>query len=473
MMRRTRIVCTLGPATSSLRVQRALIKAGMNVARLNFSHGTHDEHAHYIASIRQLSEELGQPIGIMQDLSGPKLRVGEFADGQAHLRRGQTFTLTSRKAAGDGERVSLTFPDLAHYVRKGERIMLADGALELRVQRVSRGDIVCRVANSGVLGSHQGLNVPDTELPIPAVTDKDLDDLDFGIEHGVDWVAMSFVRSGDDLAPLRRRMRKRKCSIPIIAKIEKHEAVDALDEILEAADGLMVARGDLGVEMPLDRVPGIQKEIIRKCNVTGTPVITATQMLQSMMDSPRPTRAEVTDIANAILDGSDAVMLSGETAVGKYPVRAARMMARVAREAEELLDFEAIRREKTLVVSHNPTDAISESCVAMAHDLDAKAIICSTSSGYTARMISKNRPRTPIIAVTPYNETYQRLSLVWGVNPLLVEGSSDTDEMLARAQAAAKAHGYVKDGDLVVISAGVPVGVPGHTNLIKVQVVGE
>jgi len=473
-MRRTRIVCTLGPATDSPRVQRALLKAGMDVARLNFSHGTYEEHARNIASIRQLAEETGRAIGILQDLSGPKLRIGEFKAGQVHLRRGQTFTLASKAVEGDREGVRLAFPRLAQYVEAGERIMLSDGAIELRVREIVNGDIVCRVMNGGSLGSHQGVNLPDTVLPVRAVTHKDLQDLDFGIEHGVDWVAMSFVRSPEDLAPLRRRMKKCGCAIPIIAKVEKHEAVSALDGILQAADGMMVARGDLGVEMPLEDVPGIQKEIIRKCNLAGKPVITATQMLQSMIESPRPTRAEVTDIANAILDGTDAVMLSGETAVGKYPVRAARMMAEVAVHAERLLDFEAIRREKAAIVSDTPTDAISESCVAMAHDLRAKAILVSTSSGYTARMVSKNRPSAPIVAVTSEHETYRRLPLVWGVQPLFVGVTSqDTDEVLARAQETAKAHGYVKDGDIVVITAGVPVGVPGHTNLIKVQVIGQ
>ena len=473
-MRRTRIVCTLGPATDSPRVQRALLKAGMDVARLNFSHGTYEEHARNIASIRRLAEETGRAIGILQDLSGPKLRIGEFKAGQVHLRRGQTFTLASKAVEGDREGVRLAFPRLARYVEAGERIMLADGAIELRVREIANGDIVCRVINGGALGSRQGVNLPDTVLPVRAVTHKDLQDLDFGIEHGVDWVAMSFVRSPQDLAPLRRRMKECGCAIPIIAKVEKHEAVSALDEILEAADGMMVARGDLGVEMRLEEVPGIQKEIIRKCNLAGKPVITATQMLQSMIESPRPTRAEVTDIANAILDGTDAVMLSGETAVGKYPVRAARMMAEVAVHAERLLDFEAIRRDKAAIVSDTPTDAISESCVAMAHDLRARAILVSTSSGYTARMVSKNRPSAPIVAVTAERETYRRLPLVWGVQPLFVGVTSqDTDEVLARAQEAAKAHGYVKDGDIVVITAGVPVGVPGHTNLVKVQVIGQ
>lgn len=472
-MRRTRIVCTLGPKTDSPRVLRALVAAGMDVARINFSHGSSEEHARRITAVRDLANEIGRPIGILQDLSGPKLRVGHFAEGHVHLRRGQEFVLTSRDVPGTQERVSLSFPDLARYVKAGERIMLADGAIELRVRAIRRGDIACRVMNGETLSSHQGVNVPDTLLPIPSVTKKDLADLDFGIKHQVDWVAMSFVRRGEDLAPLRERMKRRGVRIPIIAKIEKHEAVRALPEILETADGMMVARGDLGVEVPLDQVPGIQKRIIRMCNMAGKPVITATQMLQSMIESPNPTRAEVTDIANAILDGSDAVMLSGETAVGKYPVRATRMMARVAQQAERLLDFDAIRRDRALVVSRTATDAISESCVAIAHDLRAKAIICSTSSGHTARMVSKNRPRTPIIAVTPHVTTYRRLTVTWGVQPLLVKAGGDNDEVLARAQLAAKQHGLVRDGDLVVISAGVPVGVPGRTNLIRVQVIGE
>jgi pyruvate kinase len=437
-MRRTRIVCTLGPKTDSPRVLRALAGAGMDVARINFSHGSREEHARRIAAVRELAKDIGRPIGILQDLSGPKLRVGHFVEGHVHLRRGQTFTLTPDDVPGTEDRVHIAFADLARYVRKGERIMLADGAIELHVQAIRRGDIICRVANGEVLDSHQGLNVPDTHLPIPAVTEKDLADLDFGIKQEVDWVAMSFVRQGEDLAPLRERMKRRRARIPVIAKIEKHEAVLALPEIL-----------------------------------AGKPVITATQMLQSMIENPRPTRAEVTDIANAILDGSDAVMLSGETAIGSYPVRATRMMARVAQQAERLLDFDAIRRERALIVSDNPTDAISESCVAIAHDLKAKAIICSTSSGHTARMVSKNRPRTPIIAVTPQVTTYRRLTLVWGVQPLLVKPGGDTDEVLGRAQAAAKEHGLARDGDLVVISAGVPVGVPGRTNLIRVQVIGE
>ena len=441
----------------------------MDVARLNFSHGEYATHKAMYDDVRAAAKQVGRPFTIFADLCGPKIRVGKMQGGQVALVKGKTITLSTADLLGTAERVSHTYLPLARDVKPGDPILLDDGLLQLRVESVAGDDVVCRIVDGGVLKDKKGMNLPGSALSVPALTEKDKQDIVFGRELGVDWFALSFVKNAADI----EEAKSLSGGIPIIAKIEKPEAVTNLEAILEAADAVMVARGDLGVEVPLDQVPGIQKRIIRMCNMAGKPVITATQMLQSMIENPRPTRAEVTDIANAILDGSDAVMLSGETAIGRYPVRAARMMARVAQQAERLLDFEAIRRERALVVSRTPTDAISESCVAIAHDLQAKAIICSTSSGHTARMVSKNRPRAPIIAVTPQVTTYRRLTLTWGVQPLLVKAGGDTDEVLARAQVAAKKHGLARDGDLVVISAGVPVGVPGRTNLIRVQVIGE
>ena len=470
-MRRAKIVCTLGPATDHERVLRALIHAGMDVARINFSHGTQQENARRIETVRRLAAERKRPLAVLQDLSGPKLRVGEFAGGRVHLRAGATFTFTTAEIAGDETQVCLAYPDLLKYIKPGERLVLGDGLPELRVTRVTRTRIEARVTAAGDVRSQQGFNAPETHLPISAVTEKDLDDLALGIEHGVDWIAMSFVRGPEDLQPLRDLMRRKRKAIPIISKIERHEAIRHLDAIIAASDGIMVARGDLGVELPVDRVPILQKTIIRACNAAGKPVITATQMLESMIQNRRPTRAEVTDIANAILDGTDAVMLSGETAVGKYPVQAVRMMARVATQAERAIDFEAIRRRRVETRACSPTDAISEAACSIAEDLGARVIISSTSSGYTARMVSKNRPRVTILGATDQVASYRRLALVWGVYPVLTVRYTDTDQMLARVIAVAKAAQWVKKGDVVVVTAGHPVGVPGHTNLIKVATV--
>jgi pyruvate kinase len=373
--------------------------------------------------------------------------------------------------AGDERQVRLGYPELIKYIKPGERLVLGDGLPELRVTRVTRSRIEAKVSAAGDVRSQQGFNAPETHLPVSAVTEKDLDDLALGIKLDVDWVAMSFVRGPEDLEPLRDLMRRKRKPIPVISKIERHEAIRNLEAIIAASDGIMVARGDLGVELPVDRVPVLQKTIIRACNAAGKPVITATQMLESMMQNRRPTRAEVTDIANAILDGTDAVMLSGETAAGKYPVQAVRMMARVALRAETAIDFEAMRRRRLEAPARTATDAISEAACAIADDLKARVIISSTSSGYTARMVSKNRPKTPIVGATDQVTTYRRLALVWGVNPVVTDTYTDTDEMLRRVLAEAKRERWVKEGDVVVITAGVPVGLTGHTNLIKVATV--
>jgi len=471
-VRRTKIVCTLGPATDREGVLASLVRAGMNVARLNFSHGTPQEHLRRLQAVRALAERGGTPLAILQDLCGPKLRLGEVPGGPVHLARGRSLTLTTRPAPGP-EAVQINYPPLLGFLRPGERILLGDGLPQLRVERVEADQALTTVVAAGTVSSHQGLSVPDTELPIAAVTEKDLADLRWGIEQGVDWVAASFVRNAEDLAPLRGQMEAAGVQIPVIAKIERREAIRNLDAIIAAADGIMVARGDLGVDMPLDQVPVLQKQIIRKCNLAGKPVITATQMLESMITRPRPTRAEVTDIANAIVDGTDALMLSGETAIGAYPRAAAAMMARVAARAEPLIDYAQVRARLAAMRLVSVTDAISASCTAIADDLGARAIITSTSSGYTARSVSKYRPRTPIVAVTPRPQTYRQLALVWGVTPLLVAPFATTDEMLHEATEGAKRGGWVREGDMVVVTAGLPVGMPGRTNFIRVGVVGD
>jgi len=443
----------------------------MDVARLNFSYGTQEGHARTIGLIRSVAKEFGRPIGILQDLSGPKLRVGELPDDKLELQPGTEVVLSVRGRSSLSH-IPLALPQLSSPLRPGNRLLLGDGAIELTVLATTASEIRCEVKVGGTLRSHQGVNLPDAALSVRAVTAKDLDDLRFGLRQGVDWVAMSFVRKAGDLAPLRRTMQEAGRHPGLVAKIEKQEAVEHLDEIIQAADGVMVARGDLGMEVPLAQVPVLQKSIIARCNRAGKPVITATQMLESMMVSPRPTRAEVSDVANAVFDGTDAVMLSGETAAGRYPAEAARTMTRVVAEAEAAFDFTARLRESAEWPCEEVTDAISQATCGLAHDIRAAAIITATSSGYTAMMVSKHRPKTPIVAVTSDVATLSRLSLVWGVHPLLAPRGANTDELVGNALARARAAGYVAAGDCVVVTAGVPPG-PGNTNLIKVEVVGR
>ena len=473
MERQTKIVCTIGPATDSPDMIRRLIEAGMNVARLNFSHGTHEQYARVIKSIRDISAELDAPVAILQDLSGPKIRTGEMAPGSPPvLTSGSEFTLVGEEILGNECRVSVTyFSALAQNLRPADGIFLADGSMQLRVVDVDKAGIRCEITTGGELRSRQGINVPGVSLGIPAVTEKDLMDLAFGMDKGVDFVALSFVQQVTDLIPLRHAMQIRGVEIPIIAKIEKHEALDNIDGIIDAADGIMIARGDLGIEIPLEQVPVMQKMIADKAGIKGKPVITATQMLESMIENSRPTRAEVTDVANAIFDGTDAVMLSGETAIGKYPVRAVEMMDRIARSTEEVLPYEEILRQRRAAISHTIPDAISHAACYTALDIDAKAIICCTQSGYTALMVAKYRPRPMIIAVTPLETTYRRLALSWSVLPLKIGQTENTDDMMERAMAAAKEAGMVTAGDVVVITAGVPIGVPGKTNIIKADMI--
>jgi len=470
--RRTKIVCTLGPATSSQAAIARLARAGMEVARLNFSYGTHADHARAIANLRAVSRALDRPIGILQDLAGPKLRIGDLPREGLQLHPRQEVVLSASPTPATSH-IPLPWPQLPAALSPGQRLLLADGKIELHVLATTKHEIRCRARIGGLLRSHNGIALPDSALPIPTVTRKDLADLRFGVAHEVDWVAMSFVRSPDDLLPLRRAIKRAGRQAALMAKIETHEAIAHLEEIIAAADGLMVARGDLGIELPLDRVPMLQKTIVSHCNTAGKPVITATQMLESMITSPRPTRAEVSDIANAVLDGTDAVMLSAETAVGRYPTEAVQMMARVIAHAEAAFDFPARLAQSSQWPCHTLTEAISQATCNLAHDLRAKAIITATTSGHTALMVAKHRPQTPIVAVTPHVATLRRLTLAWGVHPLLAPRGRDTDELILNAIARAQEAGFVRQGDLVVITAGVPAGVAGRTNLIKVEVVGR
>lgn len=477
MERQTKIVCTIGPATDSPEMIRRLIEAGMNVARLNFSHSTHEQHGRVIRSIREISAELAVPVAILQDLSGPKIRTGNMASGSvAVLTDGAEFTLVNKEIPGDEHHVSATyFNTLAEKLKPGDSLFLADGSIQLKVIGVDATGIRCEVISGGELPSRQGINVPGVPLGIPAVTQKDMADLEFGMDEGVDFVALSFVQQAFDLASVKDAIKRRSLDMPVIAKIEKHEALDNIDEIIDAAEGIMIARGDLGIEIPLEEVPVMQKMIINKAGIKGKPVITATQMLESMIENARPTRAEVTDVANAIFDGTDAVMLSGETAIGKYPLQAVEMMNRIALSTEEVLPYEDILRQRRAAMSNTIPDAISHAACYTALDINAKAIICCTQSGYTARMVAKYRPRPMIIAVTPQETTYRRLALSWSTLPLKTVQTENTDDMIEKAISAAKEAGLVAAGDNVVITAGVPagthIGLSGRTNIIKAEVI--
>lgn len=468
--RKTKIVCTIGPASESAEVLEALIKAGMNVSRLNFSHGTHEEHLRKIATLRHLSDRLRQPMAILQDLAGPKIRVGEVKEGGVELKRGEHFLLTNRKIMGDENGVSVTYPSLPSEVKSKDTILLADGTIELQVLESNSRDIQCQIIVGGVLTSHKGINVPTGTILARTFTEKDRDDLLFGIQNGVDLVSLSYVRDGRDIEAVKMVLRERSADIPVIAKIERKEALENIDEILSAADGVMVARGDLGVETPLERIPNVQKMLIRKANALGKPVITATQMLRSMVDNTRPTRAEVTDVVNAIYDGTDAVMLSEETAIGRFPVEAVQMMAKIARSAEEDFPFDQFLRDESNTEKALP-QAISHAAAYLAEKVGALAIITPTESGSTAQWVSRLRPRQPILALSRHLSTVRRLNLCWGVKPVLVQGWKDTDEMLEGSKKMSRALGIASPGDRVVIIAGVPIGIRGTTNLIKVEIV--
>lgn len=474
-MRKTKIVCTIGPASSSPETLAGLIKSGMNVARLNFSHGTYDEHLERLKMIRALAEQAGKAIGIMQDLSGPKIRIGRIEKSPVKLAAGESFVFTTREVAGDATQVTLPFPKLVDKLKRGQLIYVDDAKLEFKVVSICETEVVTKVIVGGELSSNKGFTVPGADYDVPGVTEKDKADLRWGLEHGVDWVASSFVRSADDIVPLRKVMREVGKRVPVIAKIERPEAVKNIAGIIEAYDGIMVARGDLGIELPIDEVPGIQKNIIHHCNKAGKPVITATQMLDSMMANPRPTRAEVTDVANAIIDGTDATMLSGETAAGGFPVQSVQMMDKIARKTEKSLDYRSMFERQSCMAPNRSntrcaqvTEAIGEAAVSLAFDLRVPAIITCTFTGTTARLVSKFRPQAKIIAAASDNEAARRLTLSWGVIPLFVEMAKDTDELIRNAIEAACENRVVKLGDTVLMIAGVPVGISGNTSLIRV-----
>jgi len=473
-MRKTKIVCTIGPASESLEMTRKLIEAGMNVARLNFSHGDYEEHGNRIKNIRQACRELGKTVAILLDTKGPEIRLGNLAEEPIELTAGEFVTLTTEDILGDRHRIPVTYKGLPRDVKPGDTILLDDGLIGLKVVEVQGTEIRCEIQNSGPIKSKKGVNVPGVAISLPGITEKDANDIRFGIEQGIDFIAASFVRRASDVLEIRELLERHNAShIQIIAKIENRQGVDNLDEILEVADGLMVARGDLGVEIPVEEVPLVQKMMIEKCNRVGKPVITATQMLDSMQRNPRPTRAEASDVANAIFDGTDAIMLSGETAAGKYPVESVQTMARIAERAESALEYREIFLRRASGQQTTVTEAISQAVANSALDLDADVIITSTESGYTARMVSKYRPKAPIIAVTPSEHVMRTLQLVWGVIPVLGRPAKTTDEMFEIAVNGAVKSGFVKLGDTVVITAGVPVGRSGSTNLIKIHTVGD
>lgn len=468
-MRKTKIVCTIGPSSESLENIKKLIMAGMNVARLNFSHGDFDEHGSRIKTIRQASAELGKSIAILLDTKGPEIRTGKLKEEPIELVQDEFLTLTTEEILGDKDRISITYKELPGDVEVGSTILIDDGLIGLTVVDVQGADIKCRIVNGGTIKSKKGVNVPGVNISLPGITEKDANDIKFGIEQGIDFIAASFVRKASDVLEIRQLLEQYNAThIQIISKIENQQGVDNLDEILEVSDGLMVARGDLGVEIPAEDVPLAQKKMIEKCNRVGKPVITATQMLDSMQRNPRPTRAEASDVANAIFDGTDAIMLSGETAAGKYPVESVLTMARIAEKAESALEYHEIFIKQSNAQQTTVTEAISQAVANSALELNAKAIITSTETGYTARMVSKYRPKAPVIAVTTEDHTLRRLALNWGVTPVKGDIASTTDEMFDKAMRGGLESGLVKEGDLVVITAGVPLGRSGSTNLVKI-----
>lgn len=473
-MKKTKIVATIGPASSSQEVLREMMKRGLNVARLNFSHGTHEEHKVVMDAVKQARESLDLPVAIMLDTKGPEIRTRNFKDGKAILKDDQEFTITTRDILGDDTIAGVTYEGLPEDVKVGDRILIDDGLIELVIKSIEGTEIHCVVENGGEVSNHKGVNVPMVNISLPAVTEKDTSDIVFGIMNGVDFIAASFVRKAQDVLDIRKVLEENGGKhIDIISKIENHEGVKNLDEIMAVSDGIMVARGDLGVEIAPEDVPLVQKEIIRKCNAVGKPVITATQMLDSMIRNPRPTRAEVTDVANSILDGTDAIMLSGETAVGKYPVEAVETMYNIALKIEDSINYQKMLRNKSLVLGKTITESVSFSACGGALNLNAKAILTPTSSGYTAKAVAKIRPKAPIIATTQSEVAARKLSLVWGVYPLLSPGADNTDELFENSINSAKEKGFLEDGDLIMITAGIPVGVAGTTNMIKVHIVGQ
>jgi pyruvate kinase len=473
-MRKTKIVCTLGPSTDNDNVLKELLLNGMDVARFNFSHGDHEEHQKRLKKIEKLRKELNIPVATLLDTKGPEIRIGTFKDNKKiQLTEGQTFILTTREIEGDETQVSISYPNLIYDIEIGNRVLIDDGLIETVVTGITDTDIMCSVKNGGTISNKKGVNVPEVELSMPFISDKDREDILFGIHNNYDFIAASFVRTADDVKEIRKMLNKHNSKTKIIAKIENFQGVENIDEIIKAADGIMIARGDMGVEIPYEEVPVIQKMIIKKVYNSNKQVITATQMLDSRIKNPRPTRAETTDVANAIYDGTSAIMLSGETAAGAYPVEALKTMVKIAMRAESDIDYK--KRFRLLDPCREPdiTDAISRATVTTAHDLNAKMIITVTTSGKTARIISRYRPECQILGCTTDPVVYRQLNLSWGVTPVLMEVEHDTFELFDHAIQAVEKAGHLKDGELAVLTAGVPLGTSGTTNLIKVQVAGS
>lgn len=470
-MRKTKIVCTTGPATDDDNVLREMMLAGMNVARFNFSHGDYEIHKRRFEQVVKLREELGLPIATMLDTKGPEIRLGKFVGGKpVEIRDGDTFTLTTEDVPCTAERASITFKGLPADISVGARILINDGVIELRAEKITASDIVCKVVSGGLISDNKGVNVPGVELSMPYLSDRDMSDLEFGAKMGYDFIAASFVRSSADINYLKKFTKSLGWNTPrIIAKIENMDGVENIDEIIEASDGIMVARGDMGVEIPFEQIPAIQKNIIEKGYLAGKQVITATQMLESMITNPRPTRAEITDVANAIYDGTSAIMLSGETAAGKHPVESVRTMALIAETTEKDINYISRLSKRPVSIERNRTNAISHAAVTTAHDIGAKAVITVTKSGSTARNLSKFRPSCMIIGCTPNETVLRQMSMSWGVYPVMMDEKENTDELFDSAVKAAEEAKLIAKGDAVVLTAGIPLGVAGNTNMLKID----
>ncbi|MEG0249276.1 MAG: pyruvate kinase [Peptostreptococcus sp.] len=470
--KKTKIVCTMGPATDSDEILRQLVLNGLNVCRFNFSHGSHEEHKERMDRTKRIREELNEPIAILLDTKGPEIRTGDFEEAII-LEEGAKFVVTMDDCIGNKDRCTVSYKGMIDDVKVGDTILIDDGLVALKIVEIKGNDIITTVENSGKVSSKKGVNLPGVVINLPAVTDKDVSDIKFGIEQGIDFIAASFVRKAADVIEIRKILEENNASdIQIISKIESQEGVENINSILQVSDGIMVARGDMGVEIPSEEVPIVQKMIIKRCNVLSKPVITATQMMDSMIRNPRPTRAEVTDVANAIYDGTDAIMLSGETAAGKYPIEAVKTMNRIAIRTEETLDYSTVSKH-AYMRGITVTDAISHATCTTAMDLGAQAIITCTSSGYTTKMVSKFRPKAPIIAATQSDKVMRRLSLNWGTYPVKSDLGENTDEVVKASILATREAGFASSGDTVVVTAGVPVGKTGKTNLIKVSVIAD
>lgn len=472
MFRKTKIICTLGPSTDDPDILYSFVEKGMDVARFNFSHGDYEDHFRRIQMVREAAKKLKKEVALMLDTKGPEIRVGKFKTGSVHLNKGQKFILTAEEIDGDNERVTLTYPDMVNKVKKDNVIVLSDGLISLLVEGTDDKNIYTTVMNNGILKDHKRVAVPGIFLDMQFLSEKDINDIKFGVEHEMDFIAASFVQNAANILEIRKVLEENNSNIDIIAKIENKFGIENIDEILKAADGIMVARGDMGIEIPNEDVPLIQKELIKKANKVGKPVITATQMLESMINNPHPTRAEASDVANAILDGTDAIMLSGETAAGNYPLEAMEMMARIAVKTETSLDYKTIFLSKGLN-QKTTTDAISHATVQISHELDAAAIISITQSGYTAKMVSKYRPNAFIIGVSSNIKMVRKMKLIWGVYPIICSRTNNIEEMVLEAISRSSATKLINEGDLIVITAGVPIGATGTTNMVRVHVVGN